>query len=424
MTRRADIVVEAISGTFCAEDVWNTLRSVPADQPLIWLGSNRSAYCLLALAWDEIEPESFWRSRPLRTAVTAGLPWTTGTLCLVSYDAFNPWCERSSAPVRCFRIRRSLVIDTQARRAFICQEPGADRCQWQLSDPRLWIEQQAETTAPSIVWQALRDEAHYMQLVERARGDIRAGRYYQINLLRYWQTRQGLSRCSMIERLRRWSGPYAALLDGPDFGILSFSPERFFHLETRGRELIMRVAPIKGTRPVQSHPDEDARERDDLARHPKDRAELSMIIDLMRNDLYRMARPGGVHVVDPGTVHSFANVHHLIGVVEASLRSDLSWGDIARALCPGGSITGAPKREVMLAIREYEQRERGYLMGHLIYVDAQTGRADASILIRTAVRLADGMWEFAAGSGLVIHSQPEEEAAEVQAKARVILADP
>jgi anthranilate/para-aminobenzoate synthase component I len=149
-----------------------------------------------------------------------------------------------------------------------------------------------------------------------------------------------------------------------------------------------------------------------------------MIIDLMRNDLYRMARPGGVHVVDPGTVHSFANVHHLIGVVEASLRSDLSWGDIARALCPGGSITGAPKREVMLAIREYEQRERGYLMGHLIYVDAQTGRADASILIRTAVRLADGMWEFAAGSGLVIHSQPEEEAAEVQAKARVILADP
>ncbi len=95
--------------------------------------------------------------------------------------------------------------------------------------------------------------------------------------------------------------------------------------------------------------------------------------------------------------------------------------ELLDALCPGGSITGAPKREVMRAIREKESRPRQLFMGNIIYRDAWTGRLDSSILIRTAVH--QKRWEFAAGSGLVIHSDPAEELTEILTKARVMPGD-
>jgi para-aminobenzoate synthetase component 1 len=213
-------------------------------------------------------------------------------------------------------------------------------------------------------------------------------------------------------------GPFSAFIDLPDLKLVSFSPERFFQLITDESGTWIESEPIKGTRPVSQDPDEDRRQQEALMASSKDAAELNMIVDLLRNDLFRVCQASSVRVLDPGSLHSFSNVHHRIARIRGLLRPRLSMGELLKALCPGGSITGAPKREVMLAIREKEARPRGFFMGNIVYKDAWTGVLDSSILIRTAVH--HQQWEFAAGSGLVIHSDPAEELAEILTKARVM----
>jgi para-aminobenzoate synthetase component 1 len=151
----------------------------------------------------------------------------------------------------------------------------------------------------------------------------------------------------------------------------------------------------------------------------KNLAELHMIIDLMRNDLNRICIPGTVEVKDANRLVSFVNVHHLVGSVIGQLREGLTVKDLLTALCPGGSITGAPKIEVMLAIREYEQRPRGYFMGHAFMLD-DTGTFNSSILIRTLQKQSGKDYEFSAGSGIVIHSDPKSERLEIDAKCKVL----
>jgi para-aminobenzoate synthetase component 1 len=145
-----------------------------------------------------------------------------------------------------------------------------------------------------------------------------------------------------------------------------------------------------------------------------------MIVDLLRNDLNRVSLADSVRVVCPHRLISHPTVHHLEAEIDARLRPDLTLGDFLDAVCPAGSITGAPKIEVMRAIQEFEGRDRGYFMGHIFYLDDR-GRFDSSILIRTLVRDESGLDEFAAGSGLVVHSDPERERREVEAKCRVVV---
>jgi para-aminobenzoate synthetase component 1 len=145
-----------------------------------------------------------------------------------------------------------------------------------------------------------------------------------------------------------------------------------------------------------------------------------MIVDLMRNDFFRICGSGNVSVKDPGTVYSFSNVHHLIAALTGRLHKELSLRDCLEKLCPGGSITGAPKKEVMLAISELEKRSRGYFMGNILLFDYKQQKLDSSILIRTVhVKESEDM-EFAVGSGIVIASEAESEFSELKAKMRVV----
>ena len=144
-----------------------------------------------------------------------------------------------------------------------------------------------------------------------------------------------------------------------------------------------------------------------------------MIVDLMRNDLARIARRGTVSVPVPGRLVSAPTIHHLEAVVTARLAPGLTLGAFLAAVCPGGSITGAPKREVMTAIRAAEGRPRGYFMGHAFYLD-DGGAFDSSILIRTLVKDGRNAYAFAAGSGIVTRSDPHRELAEIDAKCRVV----
>ncbi len=421
-----ELSLTPIPWTMVGDGIFDCIERYPPTTPMLMLGSERSRLSLLALAWDELSAAEVL-SLPLpERRLETPWPWTLGIVGLIPYDAYNPWTRTEPAPQRYFRVRKALWLDSEKREAMLASEALALSARWQIPEP--WTIPAPAAPAlrveagPAPQWHSSWTDGAYLDEVEEVLEEIRSGRYYQLNLLRYWQSDRSIERPQWCRHLRRWAGPYAAYIDFDTIGCVSFSPERFVSLADQGQGAwSIHTYPIKGTRAVLDDPEGDAVQRSELASHPKDRAELSMIIDLMRNDLQKICRASSVRVEDPGSVQSFSNVHHLVAAIKGDLQTDLTIGDLLQALCPGGSITGAPKREVMAAIREKEGRERGYFMGHLFYFDAFTGRCDSSIAIRTALKLPSGRWEFAAGSGLVIHSQAEEEMAEVTTKARVVL---
>ncbi|MDX5376629.1 MAG: anthranilate synthase component I family protein, partial [Halomonas sp.] len=183
------------------------------------------------------------------------------------------------------------------------------------------------------------------------------------------------------------------------------------HVETR---------PIKGTRPRGATPEEDRHLAEALKASPKDRAENVMIVDLLRNDLGRVCRPGSVRVPQLCGLESYANVHHLVSVVCGELEAGRRPLDLLAAAFPGGSITGAPKVRAMQIIDELEPSRRSVYCGSLGFVDVR-GNMDTSIAIRTA--MADGerlhLW---GGGGLVADSEVEAEYVETLDKIRHLMA--
>ncbi|WP_156840734.1 aminodeoxychorismate synthase component I [Novosphingobium aquimarinum] len=197
---------------------------------------------------------------------------------------------------------------------------------------------------------------------------------------------------------------YGALIHDGAQWLLSFSPELFFAL--RGRDA--RVKPMKGTRPRATDPATDTALREELATSIKDRAENLMIVDLMRNDLARVAVPGSVKVERPFTVESYPTVHQMVSTVHATLRDELDAIDMLRALFPCGSITGAPKIRAMELIAATEPDPRGPYCGAIGGIDA-SGDAAFNVAIRT-LRLSgaergDGKAVLGVGSAIVADSE-------------------
>jgi anthranilate/para-aminobenzoate synthase component I len=392
------------------DTIWSALNRLHPEQNLLVLGGRGSRQSMVALSWDEVPWDAFLHESPTAPRRSPENTWTTGHLAIASYDDAGPVS-------RAFRVKRTLIFDHKAQEATIYEEDRWERCAQHLDLTRTVAAPDA-VDAPSPRWQSSWTDADYQNAVRSALEDIRQGRYYQINLLRYWSTEDIIPRSLWLRQLASMGGPFSAFFDLPDLKLVSFSPERFFCLRTDAAGTWIESEPIKGTRPVSANPVEDRKQQEALMASTKDAAELNMIVDLLRNDLFRVCQASSVKVLDPGSLHSFSNVHHRIARIQGLLRPGLSMAELLKALCPGGSITGAPKREVMRAIREKESRPRGLFMGNIIYKDAWTGVLDSSILIRTAVH--QNRWEFAAGSGLVIHSDPAEELAEILTKARVM----
>lgn len=272
---------------------------------------------------------------------------------------------------------------------------------------------------PKIILQPLEANFQYLQSCAKALKWIREGRFYQINLLRFFEV-LGHSRKSFVDSWLQDSGPYGALLVDGKQEIFSFSPEQFVVVShDHGRKLI-QTFPIKGTRKRSLDPRKDQDLKVELENSSKDRAELAMIIDLMRHDLYQVSKKGSVTVDDPGQVKSFPTVHHLVGSVKGELRDDLTLGQLF-AIYPAGSITGAPKKEVTSGIRELEKRKREFFMGSAFHL-APSGTFHSTVMIRTAQKIGD-QYQYAAGSGIVVKSVPEEEMAEIFIKCRVLTGD-
>jgi len=260
--------------------------------------------------------------------------------------------------------------------------------------------------------------AGYLDAVAHVIEYIFGGDIFQANLSQRLEAPLAGTPLELYGRLRRRNpAPFAAFLEFGDVVVASSSPERFLRVHD-GRRVETR--PIKGTRPRGVGPEHDAALALALTESDKDRAENVMIVDLLRNDLSRVCRPGTVCVPELFAVEHYATVHHLVSTVVGELAPEHDAVDLVQAAFPGGSITGAPKVRAMQIIAELEPTQRAVYCGSIGYLSV-TGALDTSIVIRTYLVLGRDVY-FQVGGGIVADSDPEEEYRETLDKARGLVA--
>ncbi|MFO1013340.1 MAG: anthranilate synthase component I family protein [Caulobacteraceae bacterium] len=266
------------------------------------------------------------------------------------------------------------------------------------------------------------DPALYENAVRDVVARISAGEIFQANIARRWRGElvAGAKPSDLAVRLARDSAaPFAAYLRLEEQAVVCNSPERFLKTGPEGE---IESRPIKGTARRGTDAAEDARLAQALARSAKDQAENLMIVDLMRNDLSRVAAGGSVETSELYRVETFANVHHLVSTVTARLAEGKSAVDLLRAALPAGSITGAPKVQAMKVIAALEP-PRGPFFGAMFWAGFN-GAMDANVMIRTALFEKKGdAWRFEAraGAGLIADSDPAAERMETEDKMAALL---
>jgi len=260
--------------------------------------------------------------------------------------------------------------------------------------------------------------ADYEAAVARARELIAAGDVFQVNLSQRFSAEVSEGGADVYRRLVRANpAPFAAYVASPcGAEIVSASPERFFRVSGDAVE----ACPVKGTRPRSPDRAADAALARELLESGKDRAELVMIVDLVRNDLGRVARFGSVRVPELPALTSHPTVHHLHATVTGHLAEGKDAIDLLEASFPCGSITGAPKVRAMEIIEETEPVRRGAYTGAIGYLSF-TGETDLSVAIRTLI-VRDGRAHFSVGGGIVADSDPAAEYEETLAKGRGLAA--
>ncbi|MCS7337682.1 MAG: anthranilate synthase component I family protein [Verrucomicrobiae bacterium] len=252
----------------------------------------------------------------------------------------------------------------------------------------------------------------FIDAVTRAKEYIRAGDIYQVNLAQRLAVPWPAGGFQLFKRLAAASpAPFAAYLRCDEFELASSSPELFLRIR-RNR---IRTRPIKGTRPMTGDAARDAVLARELLASTKERAELIMITDLLRNDLGKICTFGSVKVPELVRLEQFAQVQHLVATIEGQLRPGTTHLNALAACFPGGSITGAPKFRAMQIIDELEPVARGPYTGALGYIGFNR-QSQLSIIIRTAV-CCGSMAYFHVGAGIVADSVPEAEYEETMAKA-------
>jgi para-aminobenzoate synthetase component 1 len=257
--------------------------------------------------------------------------------------------------------------------------------------------------------------AEYLAAVDKIRDYIRRGDVYQVNLSqRFHFALKGDPFRLWLSLFDMNPAPFYAYINAGGHQVLSTSMERFL----TGKAGFIETRPIKGTRRRGKTVEQDRALAADLLRSPKDDAELSMIVDLLRNDLGRVCAPKTVRVAEHKRLESYQNVHHLVSIVTGKLRPDVSPGDIIRATFPGGSITGCPKIRSMEIIDELEPNVRHVYTGAIGYLGWHRN-FDWNIAIRTAIVKGETCY-FSVGGGIVYDSDPEDEYRETLDKGRTL----
>ncbi|MHA1063824.1 aminodeoxychorismate synthase component 1 [Enterobacter ludwigii] len=283
-----------------------------------------------------------------------------------------------------------------------------------------WLEAQVPVATADFhltsAWRANMTAREYAAKFERVQSYLQSGDCYQVNLAQRFQATCEGDEWQAFTRLNASNrAPFSAFLRLEQGAILSLSPERFIHLA----DGTIQTRPIKGTLPRLADPVADRQQAEKLAASLKDRAENLMIVDLMRNDIGRVAVPGSVRVPELFVVEPFPAVHHLVSTITAQLPASRTACDLLRAAFPGGSITGAPKVRAMQIIDELEPHRRNAWCGSIGYISL-CGTLDTSITIRT-LTACNGNLYCSAGGGIVADSQVDAEYQETFDKVNRIL---
>lgn len=311
----------------------------------------------------------------------------------------------------------AVINDHHLRRSLLVALPDKPRAEIAALLERLLDESDpssGSTLGPPVLttpFASNLDPAGYKQRFDRVQRYIQAGDCYQVNLARRFQAGFHGDPLAAYQRLRRVAGaPYSAYAEGPDWALLSLSPERFLHCVDGA----VQTEPIKGTMPRAADPGQDRENARQLLASDKDRAENLMIVDLLRNDLGQCCVPGSIRVERLFELQSFNTVHHLVSSISGRLRPEHSLLGLLGACFPGGSITGAPKRRAMQIIDELEPQRREIFCGSVFY-RSSCGQMDSSIAIRSFAAHSGQLFAWA-GGGIVADSHWEAEYRETLAK--------
>jgi len=412
-------------------------RCLRAEPGFAWLDSNRSEardgrYSFLG-AWpsDEIRV-AFGADAPFSAMCRASEPVKEVNLegpkpCevpawigYIAYDAFwsapvrgRPRFDRHRDPIILFmRYPALLAIDHLNGDTWVI---GNDRSACDAFLNRLQGLRAGGPSTASVGPIEVDDASEHRNAIRKAIDYIAKGEVYEVNVARRW------SAAFQGDALDLWQGmrsasrvPLGMFLDGGDHAVLACTMERFIHWDAESKALVTR--PIKGTIRRETL-DDGASQR--LRADPKEQAEHSMIVDLMRNDLGRVAEIGTVRVDAPLVVEPFTGLYHLVSTVSCTTRPEVTIESILEATFPPGSVTGAPKIRALEIIEELEKHPRGIYCGALGFVD-HDGGLSLAVAIRTAT-VGRGRVCYWAGGGIVEASDPAREVAETELKARVFL---
>ncbi|WP_102847995.1 aminodeoxychorismate synthase component I [Vibrio jasicida] len=306
----------------------------------------------------------------------------------------------------------ALVVDHKLKTAILVGQNT--QAAWQ------WLNEQVPDTVEGFRlegdWQSNMTPASYATRFDSVQEYLLSGDCYQINLAqRFNAPYQGSEWQAYLKLEAANQAPFSAFIRMPKSTLLSISPERFLEL----KDNVIETKPIKGTRPRGADTLQDQANAQDLQTAEKDQAENLMIVDLLRNDIGRVASPGSVHVPKLFDIESFPAVHHLVSTIRANLDPQYSAADLLRACFPGGSITGAPKVRAMQIIEELEPHRRSAYCGSIGYI-SRHGRMDTSITIRTLVAENNKLYAWA-GGGVVADSDCASEYQETLDKLSKIL---
>ncbi len=272
-----------------------------------------------------------------------------------------------------------------------------------------------ETTQHNASFIVSPTQGHYQTAAETLLEAMRQGSIYEANLCMPWVVSGVQDAAQLYVRWKeRAQPPQGGCARFPGVAVVSGSPERY--LQVRGRTV--RSRPIKGTAPRTSDPVADAAAVRELSGSSKERAENTMVVDVVRNDLSRVALPGSVRVPQWCEVETFPTVHQMVSTVEAQLADPYDVWDVIAVSFPMASMTGAPKIEAMKQINAVEGFARGWYSGALGYV-RPNGDADFNVIIRSAV--VGSQVRLAAGSALTLAANPQSEWEECQLKVNPLL---
>lgn len=343
-------------------------------------------------------------------------PFETPLIAVGLYDVVMAWDHHANRAWLVVQNWGGRATERQKKFLELLQEPVRDELP--IAQPSLKVDIGKHFPVPGpegLVSNFSRDD--YLGAVEKAIEYIYAGDIFQVNLAQQLLLKAHCSSLELYQRLRHCNpAPFGGYFDFGSGQLISASPERLVSVG----DGVIETRPIKGTRQRTGHPMVDIDAARKLVASEKDRAENTMIVDLMRNDLSRICTDDSVKVTQFCEIEQYQSVMHLVSAVEGKLaESQCNPSEILRAIFPGGSITGAPKVRAMEIIAELEPQTRGAYCGSLGYFGAN-GFVDLNILIRT-ITASKGCWQIPVGGGIVSQSNPKSEYEETWTKAAGML---